>query len=66
MPTDFFTAEDWWTVEQGFVSYCKEFLKLPFYYLYYGWGLVWLVLAATVVVGLRIARRRRWWRSFSA
>ncbi len=59
VPTDFFTAEDWWKVQQGFVSYSKEFLKLPFYYLYYGWGLVWIGLAVTVIVGLRIVRRLR-------
>jgi uncharacterized SAM-binding protein YcdF (DUF218 family) len=59
VPTDFFSAEDWWKVEQGLVSYSKEFLKLPFYYLYYGWGLVWLVLAATFVVGLQFVRRIR-------
>jgi uncharacterized SAM-binding protein YcdF (DUF218 family) len=59
VPTDFFSAEDWWKVEQGFVSYSKEFLKLPFYYLYYGWGLVWIGLAVAAIVGLRIVRRLR-------
>jgi uncharacterized SAM-binding protein YcdF (DUF218 family) len=66
VPTDYFNADNWWTVEQGFVSYSKEFLKLPFYYLYYGWGLVWIILAATVIVGVWIVRRRRSLRRLSA
>lgn len=63
VPTDYFSAENWWRVEEGFASYSKEFLKLPFYSLRYGWGLVWLTLVATAIAGLwlvrRIRRRRR-------
>jgi uncharacterized SAM-binding protein YcdF (DUF218 family) len=59
VPTDYFNAENWWRVEEGFASYSKEFLKLPFYSLRYGSGLVWLSLVATVIAGLWLARRIR-------
>jgi uncharacterized SAM-binding protein YcdF (DUF218 family) len=57
VPTDGFNAENWWTVEEGFAIYSKEFLKLPFYYVRYGWGFVWILLAAAAVAGLWAVRR---------
>jgi uncharacterized SAM-binding protein YcdF (DUF218 family) len=57
VPTDYFNAENWWTVEEGFASYSKEILKLPFYYIRYGWGIVWIVLVLTAVGGLWLGRR---------
>ena len=54
VPTDYYNADDWWQVEEGFATYSKEFLKLPFYYIRYGWGLAWIALAAIVLAGA-------WW-----
>jgi uncharacterized SAM-binding protein YcdF (DUF218 family) len=59
VPTDYFNAENWWRVEEGFASYSKEILKLPFYYIRYGWGLVWILLISLTIVGLGIGRRMR-------
>jgi uncharacterized SAM-binding protein YcdF (DUF218 family) len=59
VPTDYVNAENWWTVEDGFVSYSKELLKLPFYYIRYGWGGLWILLAVAAVAGLCLGRRFR-------
>jgi uncharacterized SAM-binding protein YcdF (DUF218 family) len=62
-PTDYFNADNWWRVEEGIASYPKEFFKLPFYYIWYGPGLIWLGAIGIVVVAawvtVRIRRRRR-------
>ena len=55
VPTDYFNAENWWTVEEGFATYSKEFLKLPFYYLRYGWGIIWIAVAVVAIVAIRIS-----------
>jgi uncharacterized SAM-binding protein YcdF (DUF218 family) len=59
VPTDYVSAENWWTVEEGFASYSKEFLKLPFYWIRYGSGAVWILLAVLLIGGLRVGRRIR-------
>ncbi len=58
-PTDYFNADNWWKVEEGFAAYPKEFFKLPFYYIRYGWGWLWLTALAAAVFIFRRARRRR-------
>jgi uncharacterized SAM-binding protein YcdF (DUF218 family) len=59
VPTDYVTADNWWTVEEGFVSFTKEFFKLPFYWVRYGSGAIWIVLAVAVVTGVGFWRRIR-------
>jgi uncharacterized SAM-binding protein YcdF (DUF218 family) len=63
VPTDYFNAENWWKVEEGFATYSKEILKLPFYYIRYGSGLIGIVVASLIIIavwaGRRIRRSRR-------
>ncbi len=58
VPTDNFTAECWWQVEEGFSTYPKEYLKLVFYWFRYGWAAYWLAAGIAALIGFRIWRRR--------
>lgn len=62
-PTDYFDADCWWKVEEGFTTYSKEFAKNIFYIFRYGWtgiGLVVAIVAATAArFAIRCRRRRR-------
>ncbi len=44
VPTDYFNADNWWTSEEGFSTYSKEILKLPFYFIRYGGGWIWIAV----------------------
>jgi len=60
VPTDYFDADCWWKVEEGFTTYTKEFSKTVFYFLRYGWGGVWIALFVSVAaIGWVVRRRRR-------
>ena len=62
VPTDFYDANCWWRGEEGLSVYLKEFAKLPFYWVRYGWGGVWIGVVAGLAVlcwaGRRFFRRR--------
>jgi uncharacterized SAM-binding protein YcdF (DUF218 family) len=60
VPTDYYDADCWWKVEEGFTTYMKEFSKTIFYYLRYGWGGVWIALfVSAAAIGWAVRRRRR-------
>jgi hypothetical protein len=58
VPTDYFTADNWWTTEEGVASYSKEFLKLPFYVVRYGNGWLWIVAIVGLSTAVVVWRRR--------
>jgi uncharacterized SAM-binding protein YcdF (DUF218 family) len=63
-PVDGFDESNWWRVEDGFVTYATEYLKLVFYWLRYGVaakaGCMIAVVGAVVLgIGRRFAARRR-------
>ncbi len=58
VPTDYFSADNWWTSEEGVASYSKEFLKLPFYVVRYGNGWIWIVLVVVMAVAAVVWRKR--------
>jgi uncharacterized SAM-binding protein YcdF (DUF218 family) len=60
-PTERFSADNWWLVEDGFLLYGTEYLKLLAYWLQYGNGLLWcgaVAVAALVFCGWRFAAQR--------
>lgn len=60
VPTDYYDADCWWKVEEGFTTYMKEFSKTVFYYLRYGWGGAWIALFVTIAaIGWTMRRQRR-------
>lgn len=59
VPTDFFTADNWWTTEEGVASYSKELLKLPFYVIRYGNGWLWIVAIVALTTAAVVWRRRK-------
>ncbi len=59
VPTDYFDADCWWKVENGFTTYTKEFSKTAFYLLRYGWGGVWIALIVAAATAIWLARRMR-------
>ncbi len=59
VPTDYFDADCWWRVEEGFATYMKEYLKLPFYWVRYGWGGVWIGGAAVLALWFGWRRNRK-------
>jgi uncharacterized SAM-binding protein YcdF (DUF218 family) len=59
VPTDYYDAECWWKVEEGFTTYSKEFSKNVFYWLRYGWGAAGLAIAALAVIAWRLTSRVR-------
>jgi len=58
-PTDGFSAECWWQVEEGFSTYTKEYLKFAFYLVRYGSAGIWIAAGVVALVGYRIWRRLR-------
>lgn len=47
--TDDFGASNWWRHEEGFVYYLSEFFKFSFYVVRYGYGAIYLGLAAGLI-----------------
>lgn len=62
-PTDRFSAESWWQVQEGFTATTSEYLKLTYYALRYGslgyWAAGGVVVAAMAVVAVAVRRRKR-------
>ena len=58
VPTDNFSPECWWQVEEGFSTYPKEYFKLAFYLVRYGWAGYWIAGGIVALIGFRIWRRR--------
>lgn len=59
VPTDYYDADCWWKSEEGFATYSKEFLKIGFYELRYGWTGIWLGAIALLAVAYWLIRRLR-------
>ncbi len=57
VPTDYYDADCWWKSEEGFATYSKEFLKIGFYELRYGWAGIWLGAVALLVFAIWLVRR---------
>lgn len=60
VPTDGYSADDWWRSEAGLATYLKEYARCAFYGVRYGWG--GYVLAGCVVAAVLLAaavRRRK-------
>jgi uncharacterized SAM-binding protein YcdF (DUF218 family) len=53
-PLDGVRADNWWRTELGMMEYPAEYLKLGYYQLRYGWGVVW-------VGGMAVLVALAWW-----
>lgn len=51
--------DTWWSFERGFVFFTTELLKLTFYWLRFGYGVLWLGASLLAMVGIRRYVRRR-------
>ena len=49
-PVDYVDPDSWWKSEQGFVWFIQEYIKLAYYWLRYGSGLVWCATLAVLLV----------------
>jgi uncharacterized SAM-binding protein YcdF (DUF218 family) len=57
-PTDGFSADNWWQVDNGFLSYANEYAKLFFYLFYYGQGGMWVAGVCIMLAGSGVLLRR--------
>ena len=58
-PTDRFSPESWWRVQEGFLAVASEYLKLGYYALRYGSLGYWAAGGAVVVAVAAVCYRRR-------
>ncbi len=59
LPTDGFSADDWWRSEAGAATYLKEYARFAFYVLRYGHGGYVVGALAVVLPAICLIRRRR-------
>lgn len=59
VPTDYVGPDNWWKSREGNRTYLTEFVKLGYYELRYGWGVLWLSLAAGGAAVWGYVRRRK-------
>ena len=62
-PSDGFSDDDWWTVEEGVITYSNEACKLFFYHLRYGtlgFGLAAALLTVLSALAWRLWKTRRY------